>query len=397
MNKLYIIGNGFDRFHDLPTGYYNYAQWLEETGSEVLDEIYETFGDCDSNWWSGFEQNLASINTIEYASNIAQEHVPDFASDEFRDRDWYEAEYAVEEKLSEILGMSIEKIRNVLMCCEDTVSLYDSLGRGPEEAEYTLLCAIKNESSPLPDEIYERKQINLMIEELFSVLTDIQRKVIEQYFGFYNQKPKSIQNIADELGCSRENIDQIKSTALKRMRKHLADKKDNDLNTFSKFSLNTNYFWYNFIGFKKSEVLEAINELVNEENLSFENTSPKLEAPQEVIDNFTHEIVSSSYQENENSHDIILESPDEKISPSLYEKEETKLDIQPEPISVPITNTQKTLNDLRKEWEDMKKSSFEETPSEKKEPDKAPSFEEAKEEVLSYPFGGWTDESNYNK
>ncbi len=135
----------------------------------------------------------------------------------------------------------------------------------------------------------------------------------------------------------------------------------------------------------------------NEENLSFENTSPKLEAPQEVIDNFTHEIVSSSYQENENSHDIILESPDEKISPSLYEKEETKLDIQPEPISVPITNTQKTLNDLRKEWEDMKKSSFEETSSEKKEPDKAPSFEEAKEEVLSYPFGGWTDESNYNK
>ena len=65
---------------------------------------------------------------------------------------------ASEEKLSEILGISIEKIRNVLMCCEDTVSLYDSLGRGPEEAEYTLLCAIKNESSPLPDEIYERKQ-----------------------------------------------------------------------------------------------------------------------------------------------------------------------------------------------------------------------------------------------
>ena len=114
MNKLYIIGNGFDRFHDLPTGYYNYAQWLEETGSEVLDEIHETFGDCDSNWWSGFEQNLASINTIEYASNIAQEHVPDFASDEFRDRDWYEAEYAVEEKLSEIYFKNISPSTTLL-------------------------------------------------------------------------------------------------------------------------------------------------------------------------------------------------------------------------------------------------------------------------------------------
>ena len=102
MNKLYIIGNGFDRFHDLPTGYNNYAQWLERTGSEVLDEINETFGDCDSNWWNDFEQNLASVNTIEYANNIAQEHVPDFASDEFHDSDWYEAEYEVEEKLSEV-------------------------------------------------------------------------------------------------------------------------------------------------------------------------------------------------------------------------------------------------------------------------------------------------------
>lgn len=102
MKRLYIIGNGFDRFHDLPTGYDNYAQWLEETGNEVLNEINDTFGDCDSNWWNDFEQNLASVDTIEYANNIAQEYVPDFASDEFHDSDWYEAEYAVEEKLSEI-------------------------------------------------------------------------------------------------------------------------------------------------------------------------------------------------------------------------------------------------------------------------------------------------------
>lgn len=135
----------------------------------------------------------------------------------------------------------------------------------------------------------------------------------------------------------------------------------------------------------------------NEENLSLENSSPKLEASQDEADNFSPEIVLPSYPENENSRDIILESLDEKTPPSFDTKEENKLDIQPEPISVPITNTQKTLNSLKKEWEDMKKSSFEETPSEKKEPEKAPSFEEAKEEVLSYPFGGWTDESNYNK
>lgn len=132
----------------------------------------------------------------------------------------------------------------------------------------------------------------------------------------------------------------------------------------------------------------------NEENLSLENSSPKLEAPQDEADNFSPEIVLSSYQENENSHDIILESLDEKTPPSFDTKEENKLDIQPEPISVPITNTQKTLNSLKKEWEDMKKSSFDESTFEK-ETDSV--SKEDKEEVLSYPFGGWTDESNYHK
>ena len=64
----------------------------------------------------------------------------------------------------------------------------------------------------------------------------------------------------------------------------------------------------------------------------------------------------------------------------------------PEPVSVPVTNTQKTLNDLKKEWADMKKNTLDETP----EP-KAPAPQEKKisGDDMIYPFGGWTDENNY--
>lgn len=102
MKKLYIIGNGFDLYHELPTSYIDYATWLKETDNEILNEIYETFGECDRYWWCHFEDNLASVDAIEYAYNIVEDNMPDYAADDFSDGDWYSAEYAVEENLSEI-------------------------------------------------------------------------------------------------------------------------------------------------------------------------------------------------------------------------------------------------------------------------------------------------------
>lgn len=54
-----------------------------------------------------------------------------------------------------------------------------------------------------------------------------------------------------------------------------------------------------------------------------------------------------------------------------------------------MTSTQRTLGELKKEWEGMKRVS-------KTKEDYAPMQNEGSEN-LSYPFGGWTDESNYNK
>lgn len=134
------------------------------------------------------------------------------------------------------------------------------------------------------------------------------------------------------------------------------------------------------------------NKTEKEETLFAEDEkTPTIELPNEEEKISAPEIVISSIQENENNQELIVNHSEEKTPPSFNMSTENKLDIQPEPISVPISNTQKTLNDLRKEWENMKKSSFEETTSENVV------AKETQEEVLSYPFGGWTDESNYHK
>lgn len=67
--------------------------------------------------------------------------------------------------------------------------------------------------------------------------------------------------------------------------------------------------------------------------------------------------------------------------------EEVKMPEMPAVETATITNTQKTLNELKKEWEDMRKA-----PQVSPEQGKT-----EKTEDLAYPFGGWTDESNYHK
>ena len=104
MKCLYIIGNGFDLHHGMETSYFNFREWLAENEESVLLAIDELFGCCDNDWWACFENNLAYAVTSDIVLEKVSENYPDFGSDNFRDADWYDAEFAVENKLSEVYG-----------------------------------------------------------------------------------------------------------------------------------------------------------------------------------------------------------------------------------------------------------------------------------------------------
>ena len=88
--KLYIIGNGFDLHHCLKTSYYDFANYLKENYDEIYDalERYVSYPESDKTLWSRFEENLGNLD----AEEILSEHsstLPNYASDDFRDRDRY--------------------------------------------------------------------------------------------------------------------------------------------------------------------------------------------------------------------------------------------------------------------------------------------------------------------
>lgn len=115
---------------------------------------------------------------------------------------------------------------------------------------------------------------------------------------------------------------------------------------------------------------------------SFSNTgdisapeAPRLEQPQEEEKEF---FLQTPEPEN---NDIILPRPIPRT------EEEVAAPIIREEDKIGFTHTQKTLNSLKKEWEEMKKA--ESQPAPRKEP------ELTRDEDYAYPFGGWTDEENY--
>lgn len=79
MKTLYIIGNGFDRAHNLPTSYECFRMWLMETGRSYFVENMETFfsrWDRDSKkdlLWNDFESALGACDFEETYNMFANQ------------------------------------------------------------------------------------------------------------------------------------------------------------------------------------------------------------------------------------------------------------------------------------------------------------------------------------
>jgi hypothetical protein len=63
MNKLYIIGNGFDLHHGLLTSYSDFEQYLKVNDVRLLDNLNKYyFLNNSKSLWSHFEENLANLD-----------------------------------------------------------------------------------------------------------------------------------------------------------------------------------------------------------------------------------------------------------------------------------------------------------------------------------------------
>ncbi len=72
MNTLYIIGNGFDLHHNIPSSYKAFGEYLRKRDPDTYT-VVETYFYVDMQFWAEFEERLASFDydlLIEHASEF---------------------------------------------------------------------------------------------------------------------------------------------------------------------------------------------------------------------------------------------------------------------------------------------------------------------------------------
>ncbi len=86
MNTLYIIGNGFDLYHDIDSKFENFGGYLRKS-NPYISSLVESYiiPAKGSVLWSNFEENLANLDM----SSIIDEDIPSIKDDDFRPRDIY--------------------------------------------------------------------------------------------------------------------------------------------------------------------------------------------------------------------------------------------------------------------------------------------------------------------
>jgi len=61
-NILYIIGNGFDLYHEIPSSYWDFGQYLKAKDSQTYDFIDQFIG-IDDTFWNELESRLANLDS----------------------------------------------------------------------------------------------------------------------------------------------------------------------------------------------------------------------------------------------------------------------------------------------------------------------------------------------
>ncbi|MDO4963347.1 MAG: RNA polymerase sigma factor RpoD [bacterium] len=120
-----------------------------------------------------------------------------------------------EEELAKKMNTSVEKVREIYKISQDPVSLETPIG---EEDDSHLGDFIKDESSLSPEEFATNEMLKDEIAQVLETLTEREENVIRLRFGLEDGKPRTLEEVGQMFGVTRERIRQIEAKALRKLR-----------------------------------------------------------------------------------------------------------------------------------------------------------------------------------
>ena len=125
---------------------------------------------------------------------------------------------SVQERFEEIAGLldkPIGEVKRMLGLNERVTSVDTPYGK---DADKPLLDSIPDEGTEDPTDSLQTEGISANIDHWLGKLNDKQREVVERRFGLHGYESSTLEQVANELGVTRERVRQIESGMMKKIR-----------------------------------------------------------------------------------------------------------------------------------------------------------------------------------
>lgn len=177
-----------------------------------------------ATWWIRQSIERAIINqarTIRLPVHIVRE-----LNQVLRAKRHLEAEYAARgerreariDDIAHLVGRSVDEVADVLRLSELPASLDTPLESDPGSSLIDLLA---DTGAASPETVALAREIEQLVRDWLERLPDKQRTVVERRYGLNAREPATLEELAVELGLTRERVRQIQQEALQRLRRSL--------------------------------------------------------------------------------------------------------------------------------------------------------------------------------
>ena len=132
---------------------------------------------------------------------------------------------ATSEEIAADIGMTPEKVREIMKISQDPVSLETPIG---EADESHLGDFIPDENTPTPSEAASYQLLREQLNEVLHTLTPREEMVLKLRFGLEDGRTRTLEEVGKEFDITRERIRQIEAKALRKLRHPSRSKKLKD-------------------------------------------------------------------------------------------------------------------------------------------------------------------------
>ena len=119
------------------------------------------------------------------------------------------------EEIAKEMGISVVRVHEIMKIAQEPVSLETPIG---EEEDSHLGDFIEDEAAPAPAEAASFMLLREQLEEVLETLTDREKNVLRLRFGLEDGRSRTLEEVGQSFGVTRERIRQIEAKALRKLR-----------------------------------------------------------------------------------------------------------------------------------------------------------------------------------